>query len=608
MSGFLGTHTCGDPVPDPPPTSVPVEFSVASAADAEDSGVNLPVLLVNGTLTADQTIDVTITGGTADGSDVTNTVTVTIPAGTYDGTTGTAVAIISVLSINADALVEPGETLELELANPSASLAIGDANGDSTTQATHTYTIDNDDFLGGLVFDDLDNDGVFELGDGDAGIEGVLMRLVNETSGAVVDTDTTDASGRYEFDVTLAAGSYKIVEVVDELADLGLLDGIETPGINGGTVDNSQDSNEITGIDVSGTGTAASAADYLFAEIGGSDIFGRVWRDLNNDGEINFGEVGITGVMLTLSGTDDRGNSVSDTAITGGDGSYALVDRRPGTYMIQETQPAGFDDGQESLGEVTDLGLPTAVADPGFIDGNDKFSGVQLVPKSEGDMYNFGERPQAGDPIGDSVTATIGFWHNKNGQALIESLNGIPTSTQLGDWLAATFPSMYGPGAFYDAARGDDQDMNLTGKTNEEVAQIFKYLHKRNKKTAVAGGPPKVDAQVLALAVYSTSKDLAGGDYAASYGFNTSADGIGYTTFNVLDVLTTQEADDLGLTPVMDTSGNATIIDILLTTNSETADGLLYDANDDDSIDSFEGVLRTLANELYTAINEGSDI
>jgi len=608
MSGFLGTHTCGDPVPDPPPTSVPVEFSVASAADAEDSGVNLPVLLVNGTLTADQTIDVTITGGTADGSDVTNTVTVTIPAGTYDGTTGTAVAIISVLSINADALVEPGETLELELANPSASLAIGDANGDSTTQATHTYTIDNDDFLGGLVFDDLDNDGVFELGDGDAGIEGVLMRLVNETSGAVVDTDTTDASGRYEFDVTLAVGSYKIVEVVDELADLRLLDGIETPGVNGGTVDNSQDSNEITGIDVSGTGTAASAADYLFAEIGGSDIFGRVWRDLNNDGEINFGEVGITGVMLTLSGTDDRGNSVSDTAITGGDGSYALVDRRPGTYMIQETQPAGFDDGQESLGEVTDLGLPTAVADPGFIDGNDKFSGVQLVPKSEGDMYNFGERPQAGDPIGDSVTATIGFWHNKNGQALIESLNGIPTSTQLGDWLAATFPSMYGPGAFYDAARGDDQDMNLTGKTNEEVAQIFKYLHKRNKKTAVAGGPPKVDAQVLALAVYSTSKDLAGGDYAASYGFNTSADGIGYTTFNVLDVLTTQEADDLGLTPVMDTSGNATIIDILLTTNSETADGLLYDANDDDSIDSFEGVLRTLANELYTAINEGSDI
>ena len=77
----------------------------------------------------------------------------------------------------------------------------------------------------------------------------------------------------------------------------------------------------------------------------------------------------------------------------------------------------------------------------------------------------------------------------------------------------------------------------------------------------------------------------------------------------MLSVLSTQEADDLGLTPVMDASGNVTIIDILRTTNSLTALGLLYDIEGGDgSIDSLEVLLRKLANKLYTAINEGSDI
>mgnify|MGYP000293657970 CR=1 FL=1 len=112
----------------------------------------------------------------------------------------------------------------------------------------------------------------------------------------------------------------------------------------------------------------------------------------------------------------------------------------------------------------------------------------------------------------------------------------------------------------------------------------------------------------VALATYATSETLAGGAYAAAYGFNTSADGIAYTTFNVLDVMSAPETDDLGLTPVMDAEGNATIIDILLATDAKAADGLLYDVDDSDSISNFEKMLRTLANELYTAINEGSHI
>ena len=34
--------------------------------------------------------------------------------------------------------------------------------------------------------------------------------------------------------------------------------------------------------------------------------------------------------------------------------------------------------------------------------------------------YNFGERPQAGAALSSGQTATIGFWQNMNGEALID--------------------------------------------------------------------------------------------------------------------------------------------------------------------------------------------
>ena len=75
---------------------------------------------------------------------------------------------------------------------------------------------------------------------------------------------------------------------------------------------------------------------------------------------------------------------------------------------------------------------------------NDVFSGVVL---SQGGLsaenYNFGERPATNGGVHHGLTATIGYWQNKNGQNLIKSLNGGETSTQLGNWLAATFPNMY---------------------------------------------------------------------------------------------------------------------------------------------------------------------
>ena len=119
--------------------------------------------------------------------------------------------------------------------------------------------------------------------------------------------------------------------------------------------------------------------------------------------------------------------------------------------------------------------------------------------------------------LGHGDTATIGFWHNKNGQALIDGVNGGPTATNLATWLATNFPYLYGPQS------GND----LTGKTNADVAALF--LQFFNVKGA------NTDAQVLAgaLASYVTNSTLAGSNIAAGYGFNVSASGTGAKTYNV---------------------------------------------------------------------------
>ena len=158
--------------------------------------------------------------------------------------------------------------------------------------------------------------------------------------------------------------------------------------------------------------------------------------------------------------------------------------------------------------------------------------------------------------------------------------------------------------------------MNLAGKTNAQVADVFQYLFIRNGKNAAAGGPVKVDAQVmaLALATYVTSTNLAGGNYAASYGFHTSVDGIAYAKFDVYSELTAQETTDLGLTPTVTppsgcvgAHGYVTIIDILISADNLSRNGLLYDADGNHVVSTAELRLRTLANELFTEINEGND-
>jgi hypothetical protein len=103
----------------------------------------------------------------------------------------------------------------------------------------------------------------------------------------------------------------------------------------------------------------------------------------------------------------------------------------------------------------------------------------------------------------------------------------------------------------------------------------------------------------VALATYATNLSLAG-TTAQSFGFLVTEHGVGTTTFNVGN---SGEAFD-----VADNSLLA-VLDLLFATNDNSQDGVLYDIDGDgDADDNWETTLRTLANDVYSAINEAGDI
>jgi parallel beta-helix repeat protein len=180
----------------------------------------------------------------------------------------------------------------------------------------------------------------------------------------------------------------------------------------------------------------------------------------------------------------------------------------------------------------------------------------------------------AGTAIQHGQSAGIGFWHGPNGQALIDSFNGGPSSTALANWLAASFPNLYG------ACAGSD---NLTGQTNTQVAAFYRQLF------GLSG--PKLDAQVLATAlnVYATTSSL-GGTAGVAYGFVVTAAGLGGSVSNV---------GACGTAFGVPNNSALTVLTILEEANAQAVQGVLYNGN---------ATLRNQALTVFDSINSAGGL
>ena len=297
-----------------------------------------------------------------------------------------------------------------------------------------------------------------------------------------------------------------------------------------------------------------------------ASITGTVYVDTNQNGQFDANEMGIDGAIVELL---DENDTVIQTTTTLG-GYYLFEDLDPGNYRVRELQPTGVDDGLEQLGS---LG--------GTLVANDK---MQLtLARADASDYVFAE---IGQSVGSGDTATIGFWQNKHGQALISQ-----SGTALANWLSANFSSIFGNA--------------LVGATGEDVASFYKDQLFR-QKSAKSAGPAKVDAQFMAvaLATFFTSSNLAG-NVATDFGFTVTDTGIGTKIVNVGDNGAAFNADD---------NTDLTIMQLLWATASMTDEpdaiddfASIYDQDGDGTIDAFEATLRVMANEIYSDINELGD-
>ncbi|HXE51473.1 MAG TPA: SdrD B-like domain-containing protein, partial [Tepidisphaeraceae bacterium] len=239
------------------------------------------------------------------------------------------------------------------------------------------------------------------------------------------------------------------------------------------------------------------------------NLQGMVWADFNNDGNVDFGEQGIGGVPITLFGSN--GNVVATTT-TDSNGLYTFNHVPPDVYSISEGGAgAGYVEGKDSLGTITDSQGNLIRSGAGNASVQDLFSNVPVGADQNAINYNFGEQPAAGSAVSKGQAATMGFWQNKNGQALIGKF------TSISSWLATTMPQTFGYLADFN---GPSQPA-----TAQQVASLYQQRFVLTDK---------LDAQVMATAlnVYATNQSL-GGVAAAYYGFAVSQYGLGDSTWNV---------------------------------------------------------------------------
>ncbi|HRL77031.1 MAG TPA: SdrD B-like domain-containing protein, partial [Candidatus Accumulibacter phosphatis] len=229
---------------------------------------------------------------------------------------------ITQADIDSNATLEPNNLVAGRIDNT----ATADSDQTGPSSDTESVPIAQLGTIGDLVWEDLDFDGVRDAGE--PGIVGVTVNL-RDSSGTLVATETTNASGLYLFN-NVAQGTYQ----VEVLAPTDYLFTIRDAGGDDG-LDSDVGTTGSGGLGLSGpiflspgqTNLTIDAGLYRKATLGD-----RVWLDKDNDGIQDTNEKGVSNVGVRL--LDSSGQQIATTT-TDSIGNYKFVDLNPGSYTLE---------------------------------------------------------------------------------------------------------------------------------------------------------------------------------------------------------------------------------------------------------------------------------
>ncbi len=190
--------------------------------------------------------------------------------------------------------------------------------------------------LSGLVWNDLDHDGVQDTGEGK--LAGVTVALTDATGNPVTDADgnavgsaTTAADGSYGF-TNLKPGSYKVAVTNPDGANY-----VFTLANTGGN--DSADSDTDASGEVLLSLTSGQNMTHVDSGLHKAILGDKVWLDADADGIQDAGETtGVNNVTVTLK----SGGSTVATTKTNASGAYLFQDLNAGNYTVEITVPSGY--------------------------------------------------------------------------------------------------------------------------------------------------------------------------------------------------------------------------------------------------------------------------
>ncbi|MEA5567035.1 hypothetical protein [Anabaena sp. UHCC 0399] len=184
------TGSGGSPESETTPTTNPARIRVVGLVT---SNINVPIKVTGGT--AILGTDYTTPTGTTD-------FTVSIPAGNYDGGSGSIFTIP--VTITNDDISEGDETIEFTILSSSQYIQSSTTTCGGAPILTSTYTMFDDDFITGKVWDDADGSANNTFNNINTGTEagtnaGGLNAILINASGNVIASTPINADGTYLF-------------------------------------------------------------------------------------------------------------------------------------------------------------------------------------------------------------------------------------------------------------------------------------------------------------------------------------------------------------------------------------------------------------------------